>query len=193
MANGSARETFAPGPFILYRQVMMTDTLHAALAEPTPPPPDHGRSSETITVSADDAVAVDSHVPPWITRAAVSEPHGVVVGDAGFHGPPDEAGMVEVGYTAVPEFRRQGYARAILTALLFRAVAEPGVRTVRASIRFDNNASLVTIAGFGFTRVSEQGKQRDRFTIVFEVPADAIQAEQPYGLGGHGEHLPVRP
>lgn len=103
-----------------------------------------------------DQLAEDPSAAPWITRAAVSEPDGAVVGDAGFHGPPDEAGMVEVGYTVVPGYRRQGYARAMLTTLLARAAAEPGVRTVRATIGSDNNASLATIAGFGFTRVGER-------------------------------------
>ncbi|MFI6689116.1 GNAT family N-acetyltransferase [Streptomyces sp. NPDC050485] len=124
-----------------------------------------------------DQLAKDPSVAPWIVRAVVSEPGGAVVGDCGFHGPPDEAGMVEVGYTVVPGYRRQGYARAMLTALLVRAAAEPGVRTVRATVRADNHASLATIAGFGFTRVGEQGNERDGLEIVFEVLADAIQAE----------------
>ncbi|MGW2727283.1 GNAT family N-acetyltransferase [Streptomyces sp. NPDC001494] len=125
-----------------------------------------------------DQLAKDPSAAPWITRAAVSEPDGAVVGDAGFHGPPDEAGMVEVGYTVVPGHRRQGYARAMLRALLVRAAAEPGVRTVRARIGSDNTASLATIAGFGFTRVGEQGNEGDGLAIVFEVPADALQAQR---------------
>ncbi|MFF0076853.1 GNAT family N-acetyltransferase [Streptomyces sp. NPDC005494] len=123
-----------------------------------------------------DQLAEDPSAAPWITRAAVSEPDGAVVGDAGFHGPPDEAGMVEVGCTVVPRYRRQGYARAILKALLLRAAADPDVRTVRARIESDNTASLACIEGFGFTRVGERGDERDGLTIVFEVPADAIQA-----------------
>ena len=71
----------------------------------------------------------------WIARAVVVEPDGVVIGYAGFHGPPDDRGMVEVGYTVGPAHRRRGYATAILTALLERAAAEPGVQVVRASIR----------------------------------------------------------
>ncbi|MFG2639401.1 GNAT family N-acetyltransferase [Streptomyces sp. NPDC048370] len=124
-----------------------------------------------------DQLTEDPSAAPWTTRAVVSEPDGVVVGDAGFHGPPDEAGMVEVGYTVVPRYRRQGYARAMLTALLARAAAEPDVRTVRARIKSDNSASLATLAGFGFTRVGEQGNEQDGIVFVFEVPADAIQAE----------------
>ncbi|MFG3000269.1 GNAT family N-acetyltransferase [Streptomyces sp. NPDC048340] len=122
-----------------------------------------------------DQLAEDPSAAPWITRAAVSEPDGVVIGDAGFHGPPDEAGMVEVGFTVVPGYRRQGYARAMLKALLVRAAGEPGVRTVRARSKSDNNASLATIAGFGFTRVGEQGSEDDGLVIVFEIPVDAIQ------------------
>ncbi|MEI5098151.1 GNAT family N-acetyltransferase [Streptomyces sp. PmtG] len=124
-----------------------------------------------------DQLAKDPSAAPWITRAAVSEPDGTVVGDAGFHGPPDEAGVVEVGYTVVPQYRRQGYARAMLRALLVRAAYEPGVRTVRATISSDNAASLATIAGFGFTRVRETGNEHDGLHIVFEIPVDAIETE----------------
>lgn len=121
-------------------------------------------------------LATDPSAAPWTTRAAVSVPDGVVIGDAGFHGPPDEAGMIEVGFTVVPTYRRQGYARAMLTALLARATAEPGVKTVRARVKSDNSASLATLAGFGFTPVGEQGNQHDGLVIVFEIAADAIQA-----------------
>ncbi len=72
-------------------------------------------------------LAKDPSVAPWIVRAVVSEPDGAVVGDAGFHGPPDEAGMVEVGYTVVPGYRRRGCARAMPAALLVRAADEPAV------------------------------------------------------------------
>ncbi|WP_328966905.1 GNAT family N-acetyltransferase [Streptomyces sp. NBC_00239] len=119
-------------------------------------------------------LAADPSAAPWLTRAAVSEPDGTVVGDAGFHGPPDESGMVEVGFTVVPGHRRRGYARSMLRALLVRAASEPGVSTVRARIRSDNAASLATIAGFGFTRVGEQGNETDGIVFVFEIPAAAL-------------------
>jgi RimJ/RimL family protein N-acetyltransferase len=40
----------------------------------------------------------------WIARAVLTEPADVVVGYAGFHGPPDANGMVEVGYTVDPQY-----------------------------------------------------------------------------------------
>jgi RimJ/RimL family protein N-acetyltransferase len=116
-------------------------------------------------------ITADPGSARWIVRAAVAEPEGAVVGYAGFHGPPDGAGMVEVGYAVAPEHRRQGYARAMLAELLRRAAAEPDVKTVRASISPDNAGSLATIAGFGFAKVGEQWDEEDGLEHVFEVPA----------------------
>ncbi|NIK58155.1 GNAT family N-acetyltransferase [Kribbella shirazensis] len=105
----------------------------------------------------------------WLVKLAVVD--GIVVGYAGFHGPPDDDGMVEVGYTVDPPYRRRGYARAILTALLERAAAEPDVRTVRATISPTNEASLATIAGFGFVQNGEQWDEEDGLELIFERPS----------------------
>ncbi|WP_327253329.1 GNAT family N-acetyltransferase [Streptomyces sp. NBC_01244] len=122
-----------------------------------------------------DQLTKDPSAARWTTRAAVSEPDGTVIGDAGFHGPPNEAGVVEIGYSVVSAHRRRGYARAMLTALLARAAEEPDVRTVRATIRSDNAASLAALAGFGFARVAEQGNETDGISFVFERPANPSQ------------------
>jgi RimJ/RimL family protein N-acetyltransferase len=106
----------------------------------------------------------------WVARATVAEPDGPVVGHAGFHGPPDETGMVEVGYSVDPAFRRRGYARAMVRALLAWAGSEDGVTRVRASISPDNEASLATIRGFGFERTGEQWDDEDGLEIIYEVP-----------------------
>ncbi|MGW6918058.1 GNAT family N-acetyltransferase [Kitasatospora sp. NPDC054939] len=138
-----------------------------------------GDRARSIFAYRADQIAADPSAAPWITRAAVAEPDGVVVGDAGYHGPPDEAGTVEVGYSVVPRHRRQGYARAMLRALLERAAAEPAVTTVRARIRADNAASLATLGGFGFRRVGEQGNEQEGLVLVFEVPAEAVRTARP--------------
>ena len=104
----------------------------------------------------------------WVARAAVAE-DGRVVGHAGFHGPPDETGTVEVGYTVDPAFRRRGYARAMVRALLAWASDEVSVTRVRASISPDNEASLATIRGFGFGRTGEQWDEDDGLEIIYEV------------------------
>ncbi|MFD4262526.1 GNAT family N-acetyltransferase [Streptomyces sp. NPDC058534] len=118
-----------------------------------------------------DQMAADRGRARWMVRQAVVGEDGLVVGHAGFHGPPDDAGMVEIGYSVAPDFRRQGYARSALIELLRRAAAEIAVTTVRATISPDNVASLATIWGFGFVEVGEQWDEEDGLELVFEVPA----------------------
>ena len=115
-----------------------------------------------------DQIAVDPPSAGWIARAAVDEPGGMVVGYAGFHGPPDPDGMVEVGYAVDPAYRRQGYAVAMLGELLARAAREPGVKVVRASISPDNAGSLATVAHYGFAPHGDQWDEEDGLELIFE-------------------------
>lgn len=115
-----------------------------------------------------EQVRRDRKALPWLVRAVVAIPGEVVVGHAGFHGPPDERGMVEIGYTILPEYRRRGYARAAVRELLRYAMADARVRVIRASISPDNGASLAVIRPFGFTQVGEQWDDEDGTELIFE-------------------------
>lgn len=116
-----------------------------------------------------DQVARDPVSEHWVARAVISDPDGRCVGHAGFHGPPNDEGMVEVGYAVDPDYRRRGYARAIVRTLLDWAASEDGVSIVRATISPDNVASLATLAGFGFEEVGEQIDEEDGLETIFEV------------------------
>ena len=117
-----------------------------------------------------DQVRREPAAADWIARAAVVD--DVVVGHAGFHGPPDPDGTVEVAYSVDPVYRRRGYANAMLTAAIAWASADPAVRTVRASISPDNAASLATLRPFGFAHVGEQWDEEDGVELLFELPVD---------------------
>jgi ribosomal-protein-alanine N-acetyltransferase len=107
---------------------------------------------------------------PWLVRGIVAEHEGVVVGHAGFHGAPDERGMVEIGYRVIAGRRGHGYARAAVTELLSYA-REHGARTARASVRPDNAKSLSIVEAFGFEAVGDQIDECDgEFELVFERP-----------------------
>jgi len=108
---------------------------------------------------------------PWITGAVWDAEAALCVGKAGFHAAPDEDGMVEVGYAVDPAYRRRGYARAALEAMLARATAEPAIRTVRASVSPDNAASLALLAGYDFAHVGEQWDDEDGLELVYERDA----------------------
>jgi RimJ/RimL family protein N-acetyltransferase len=117
-------------------------------------------------------IAQDPSSLPWITGVVVDADSGLAVGRAGFHGPPDSAGMVEVGYAVAPIHRRRGYARSALATMLVRAVADPLVRRVRASISPSNWASRHLVAEFGFVEVGDQWDDEDGLEIVYEILVD---------------------
>ena len=104
----------------------------------------------------------------WVTGVIWDEDRRLAVGRAGFHGPPDESGMVEIGYAVDPAHRRRGYARAALEALLHRAAHEPTVRTVRVTISPANVASYQLVAQYGFTEVGVQWDDEDGEEIIYE-------------------------
>ena len=105
----------------------------------------------------------------WVNGVIWCERRQVAVGHAGYHGPPDRSGMVEIGYTVDPAYRRRGYARAALETLLQRAAREPLVRTARVSIRPDNVASYRLASQYGFVEVGEQWDEVDGLEIIYEV------------------------
>ena len=121
-----------------------------------------------------EQVAADPASAAWVTGIIWDERRGLAVGRAGYHGPPDAAGMVEIGYTVEPVHRRQGYARAALAALLARAAREPDVRTARVTISPDNGPSRQLAAWFGFVEVGEQWDEEDGLEIIYELPATEV-------------------
>lgn len=118
-----------------------------------------------------EQVRVDPSSAAWITAVVWDPDRRLAVGRAGFHGPPDEQGMVEVGYSIDPDHRRRGYARAAVRSLLDRAALEPGVRVVRASVGPANEPSLQLVRSLGFVVVGEQVDEQDGPEIVHERPA----------------------
>src|SRR5579859_5804185 len=118
-----------------------------------------------------EQVEQDPASAAWVTGVIWDEQQQVAVGRAGYHGPPDRSGMVEIGYAVDPAYRRRGYARAALEALLQRAAREPQVRTVRVTISPDNVASYQLASQYGFTEIGEQWDDEDGLEIIYEVDA----------------------
>lgn len=73
-----------------------------------------------------------------------------VIGSAGFKGPPDSTGMVEIAYGIVPGAEGHGYATEAAAALVGFAAANAEVRLVRAHTLPTANASTRVLAKCGF-------------------------------------------
>ncbi|MDP9396159.1 MAG: GNAT family N-acetyltransferase [Actinomycetota bacterium] len=84
----------------------------------------------------------------WGHRSVVERSSGLVVGGAGFHGPPAD-GVVEVGYGIVASRRGRGYATEAVGALLRLAWSVPDVARVCAQTSPGNVASARVLENSG--------------------------------------------
>ena len=78
-----------------------------------------------------------------------------LVGSCGFKGPPTADGTVEIGYSVLPDFRRQGYATEAAQGLISHAFAHPEVALVIAETLPDLLPSLGVLRKIGFGYVGE--------------------------------------
>lgn len=106
---------------------------------------------------------------PWFLRAIVENESQGMIGHVGFHGPPDDAGLVEIGYTIFPEHRRKGFAEEAVRALFAWALENDAVKGFRASVGPWNDPSLKMVAKLGFHQVGVQWDERDGQELVFEL------------------------
>jgi [ribosomal protein S5]-alanine N-acetyltransferase len=101
-----------------------------------------------------------------ILRAAGDRP-ATVVAAAGYLGPPDAGGTVEVGFSVVAAHRSRGYASEIVGALVARAFSRPEVARVVARTSADNLASAHVLERCGF---SPDGAGAEPGTLRFVLP-----------------------
>lgn len=98
----------------------------------------------------------DSRGPdPWRHGFfVVQREQAVVIGMAGFKGPPDATGTVEISYGIVPGFEGRGYATEAAAALVAFAKGDARVRLVRAHTSPAANASTRVLEKCGFHRTT---------------------------------------
>jgi RimJ/RimL family protein N-acetyltransferase len=93
---------------------------------------------------------------PWVHGFALIEKQsGQAIGTAGFKGPPDADGIVEIAYAIVPAFEGRGYATEGAAALVAFASTDRRVRLIRAHTLPEVNASTRVLAKSGFIRTGE--------------------------------------
>lgn len=105
---------------------------------------------------------------PILLRSTGSEP-STAIGYLNFHGAPDERGMVEIGYTLLPEARGHGWAIEAVRATFDWATRVHGIRHFRASVAPDNERSLNLIGKLGFRQTGDQWDDEDGLELVFEL------------------------
>lgn len=86
-----------------------------------------------------------------------------IIGDIGFHGIPDDQGVVEIGYGLIEEEQRKGYGYEALQAMMDWAKSHRDVTAIRADCLVTNVPSIRVLEKSGMKRT-----HRDRNTIYWE-------------------------
>lgn len=96
-----------------------------------------------------DGILADPASAPWWARLMVIRATGEAAGSIGFTGGPDAEGTVTLGYSVYPSHQRRGFAAEAAAAMAAWALAQPGVRAVRATIPPGHVASEKVAAAAG--------------------------------------------
>lgn len=105
-----------------------------------------------------------------------------IIGSAGFTGPPDTSGTVEIAYGIVPAYESQGYATEAATALIRFAVNSGHVHLIRAHTLPAANASTRVLVKCGFHHAGTVVDPSDG--VVWRWERDAVLAEPEPGRPG---------
>jgi ribosomal-protein-alanine N-acetyltransferase len=107
-------------------------------------------SGEVSDAFIDSLRSIDGQ-DPWRLGFAVVDPEvRAVVGSAGFKGPADADGVVEIAYGIAPSFQGRGYATEVARALIDFVREQSSARTIRAHTLPEPNASTRVLGRCGF-------------------------------------------
>lgn len=110
----------------------------------------------------------------WCARLMFSVAGHELVGNCGFHGPPEAVGRSEIGYTVFEPFRGRGFAKEAARGLVGWAFAQ-GEREVYASVSPTNDPSLAVVRALGFRQVGVQEDPVDGTELVFAVDRQSFR------------------
>jgi RimJ/RimL family protein N-acetyltransferase len=80
-----------------------------------------------------------------------------LVGSGGYFGPPDDNGVVEIGYSVLPEWQRRGYATEMVNVLVAHASLFEKTNSIIAHTSPENEASKRVLISNGFRETGVNG------------------------------------
>jgi ribosomal-protein-alanine N-acetyltransferase len=114
----------------------------------------------------------------YVIRTA---PVRVLAGNCGFKGRPDQAGTIEIGYSLLPDYQRQGLGTELTTALMRWAFAHGAVKRIMAETQPDLVASVHLLEKHGFQLVG-RGSTAD--AILYELRRSVFESRRERSADG---------
>ena len=149
-------------PALAAAELQGAGSLAAALRVPTPVPwpPDLYEADDLERMAA---LLKNPGGSGWALYYIIQRSPRVLVGVAGFGGPPNARGIVDIGYSVLEAYRRRGFASEAVAGLLDHAFRNRRVERVAAETYPQLAASIGVLVRNGFAQVStdsDDGKLR---------------------------------
>ena len=108
----------------------------------------------------------------WYYRLIVLREAAELIGSISFHAPPDEMGMVEIGFGIHEKFRNRGYGKEALNAMFTWVCEQPQVKTLRYSVAQTNAPSQAIVQKFNFAHKGVQIDDEDGPEDIYEMSVE---------------------
>jgi RimJ/RimL family protein N-acetyltransferase len=113
--------------------------------------------------------AASAPLGPFLAYVIVRRADERAIGDAGFHGPPNASGEVEVGYALVPAARGAGFAHEAMRLLIAWTWSQPAVALITARVNPGNTPSVRVLRRLGFV-FDRDADGMDRYVLRRSAP-----------------------
>ena len=110
-----------------------------------------------------------------LSAGATTPGTAALIGTSGIKGPPNPAGMVEIGYSILPAHQRRGYAREAVDGLLAFAFADPRVTMVIAHTLPELIPSIGVLQSAGFAFAGNGDDPDEPTAIRYELSRQRYQ------------------
>lgn len=110
-----------------------------------------------------------SQPDPWLYGFSIAlKENSLRIGDAGFKGPPDTEGAVEIAFGVDPQYEGRGFATEAAEALTEHAFRDSRVKIVRAHTLKTGKASQRILEKCQFKKLGEVHDPEDGLVLRFE-------------------------
>jgi [ribosomal protein S5]-alanine N-acetyltransferase len=130
-------------------------------------------------------VKADPSTNVWFIRWIVLRETKEVVGSISFHAPPDEVGMIEIGFGICEPCRNQGFGKEALLGMWSWVIDQPGVETLRYTVSATNAPSMAIINSLGFSHVGQQIDEEYGPEEIFEMSVSEFRSNLVNGFSSY--------
>jgi [ribosomal protein S5]-alanine N-acetyltransferase len=110
---------------------------------------------EAFSLPADESRESNPPATDWRGYFFIHPKNGMLVGNGGFKGSPDESGIIEIGYEIASEYWNRGFATEAARGMIDYAFAHEEVQVVMAHTLAEKNASNSVLQKVGMQFITE--------------------------------------